>query len=369
MGAILALVILAAGVVFIGGQLGYIPSQSSVQTQQTQSIQGSGCYAGYTPPSGWLCTTLPLKLSLNDPLPSSGNAIASATIRIIDPLSLGTRESPATGSDGTVTTSNVFTTGESFVCYSAPTNFVTMYQPCFVPPIASTAAQVTSINVPLYDIRLGVYSTSASVTGGTTWTSTFSSYSFANTALDQIVASFTETETTNNAGYISTYNIVDKVNLLMCVEFNDGAAATATFDGYQYYVKVGTTSYYIYCFADGFSTISNNWALKTSGITSTFAKDLTGRYVSEAPDQSQVFTHNGITASGSSSMQLAGNTAIGGSVTFQLTMNKGSMTAGGTVTLQHKLYRYYDPVYFLAFGNGGPAAAQVGSTLTITLRN
>ena len=68
-------------------------------------------------------------------------------------------------------------------------------------------------------------------------------------------------------------------------------------------------------------------------------------------------------------MQLAGNAAIGGSVTFQLTMNKGSMTAGGSVTLQHKLYRYYDPVYFLAFGNGGPDAAQVGSTLTITLRN
>lgn len=367
LGIIIALALVGASVVYVGTTLGFLPTLSTVGTTTTPN----SCLGGYTPPAGFLCTQLPLKATLNDPLPTSSNAIGSATIAIYDPLTLSVRESLTTASDGTVSSANPYITGQKFVAKVTATNYVTAYEEFVVPAVAQSAAQVTTNLVPFYAIYLNTWSITASVTGGTTWTSSFSTYSFANTGLNQIVATFTISTVTNNRGYLSHYDIVNKLNRLFIAEFADGASATTTVDGCQFKGKVGTTTYCQFILPDGITTINPGYTLEQNAITTLWPKDATGRYQAASPI-SQSLIVNGITVTGSLTQQLQGNAQTGGTLSFPVTFNKAS--AGATMTWTLKLFYYSDVVRFHSsanLGSYGPDSTQTTTpgTMSIVLKN
>ena len=371
LGIVIALSLVGASVIYIGTTLGFIPTLSTVGTT-TPSAQS--CLSGYIAPPGFLCTQLPLKATLNDPLPTSSNAIGSATIAIYDPLTLAVKESVTTASDGTVNTANPFITGQKFVAKITATNYVTTFEEFVVPAVAQSAAQVTTNGVPFYAIYLNTWSLTAAVApGGSTWTSTFSTYSYANTALNQIVVTFTVSAVTNNRGYQSHYDIVNKLNRLFVAEFADGASASTTVDGCQFKGKVGTTTYCQFILPDGITTINPSYTLQSNAITTLWPKDATGRYQASSP-VSQSLTTNGITVTGALTSQLQGNVLTGGTVSFPITFNKGSLGAGSSMTWTVKLFYYSDVVRFHSSaenGSYGPDSTQTTTpgTLSITLKN
>ena len=354
------MVVIVVAVVFVGSALAGVNPFWKLSTTDTTAPPTTGT-AGCNPPAGYTCTSLPLGLSLTNPM--AGGAITSQDIKLYN--GLATTETPQTGSGGTVTSALTYQSGQALTAYMTGNSLVTLYQPFVVPPNPTGNTGLTTIQVPLYNFLLGGWTGTAfwqvTGSGGTTFTDNTQYFwsQFPSTTSTTITVNINEP--TNNRGYKTSYDILNALTQYLVVEASDAASATETIPNSQFFNKVGTTSYWQWIMPDG---LTPNYANGPSvGVMPTAN---TGRLLPWLVT-SQQLTINGATVTGSATLQVVGNTATGGNDNFNFILNKGSLGSGSSATISLKLFKYYSPYYFAINGNGGPNAAQIGSTFRLLI--
>ncbi|MEM4217899.1 MAG: hypothetical protein QXZ09_07730, partial [Candidatus Methanomethylicaceae archaeon] len=68
------------------------------------------------------------------------------------------------------------------------------------------------------------------------------------------------------------------------------------------------------------------------------------------------------------SRDVRGSTTVGGTYSFTITVNKGTLSAGGSADIAIEVWEYFDQSYFTNYGVGGPSAVQT-ATFTFTITN
>ena len=355
------MVVIVVAVVFVGSAIaGVNPfwTLSTTSTTAPTTNQGTG---GCSPPAGYTCTSLPLGLSLTNPL--AGGAITSQNIKIYN--GLADVETPQTGSGGTVTSAVTYQSGTALTAYMTGNSLVTLYQPFVAPPNPSGNTGLTTIQVPLFNFLLGGWTGTAfwqvTGSGGTTFSDNVQYFwaQFPSTTSTTISVSITEP--TNNRGYKTSYDILNALTQYLVIEASDAASATETIPKSQFFNKVGTTSYWQWIMTDGLTPSYGD-----GPSVGNMPVDSTGRLLPWLV-KNQDLTINGATVTGSATLQIVGNTSVGGTNTLTFVLDKGSLASGSSATITLKLYKYYSPYYFAVHGNGGPNAAQVGSSFRLLI--
>ena len=244
-------------------------------------------------------------------------------------------------------------------------SLVTLYQPFVVPPNPSGNTGLTTIQVPLFNFLLGGWTGTAfwqvTGSGGTTFSDNVQYFwaQFPSTTSTTISVSITEP--TNNRGYKTSYDILNALTQYLVIEASDAASATETIPKSQFFNKVGTTSYWQWIMTDGLTPSYGD-----GPSVGNMPVDSTGRLVPWLV-KNQDLTINGATVTGSATLQIVGNTSVGGTNTLTFVLDKGSLGSGSSATITLKLYKYYSPYYFAVHGNGGPNAAQVGDSFRLKI--
>ncbi len=162
----------------------------------------------------------------------------------------------------------------------------------------------------------------------------------------------TLSETAANSGWKASYDPTNLLNNYLVVQIDDGSGASsgtqyASITGLPRLIKSGTTTYYQVICPDG---------LIGSGVSGSAFKVVANSMSGGTAD--------GVCTGSLSTITIGGST-VGGSASFQWTVGVGSLTAGNLETFTIKVMDYYDPSYFTANGNGGPNAAQLGSSFVL----
>jgi hypothetical protein len=215
----------------------------------------------------------------------------------------------------------------------------------------------TSNIVAIYCITLGAWTMTNTGTGGTTFTSGTTYLIDAFTG-DSVTITTTLAETTANAGYVTTKDII-----------NPYVVGGVQQELYQYFVIRLTTT--------GTSLTVSGWPRSVLfGTTTTKTvicpDGLSGNgygtaYTVTTNAQSQGIRDTQCT--GALSLKTIGTTNYGGSVSFTWSVSDGALGSGSTQDLVLGMWYYYDPAYLKETNSGGPNDTQSGSDFTITFRS
>ena len=350
----------------------------TASTGNTYTIQSAGYQCG---------TGLTLALQVSDPLAGSGlnapvNTLYQGTTQI------DTCTGSSTGGCNSALTN--YQTGMQVWDKIALSNYPTIYVPIVVPPIPVSATLATSVNIPLYDYQIGAMSMTVIGSGGTSIASG-QVYWWAADTLTQVTLSTTLTETSNNKGWISTYDFIDGVMNNLVLEISDGGGASSnsqylTVSGPEYTYKAGVTNYWQYVLPDGRANQVNvqtgtspgaAWSsaqyFPTGGFgQGSYAVPTSGPLITGGSSNGPAAGSTGL--SGASTCQLISTTNYGCSLSFQTTVGKGNLAAGQQIILTYKLWENYDQNYFAKSGgtanpvSGQPTAANIGSSSTFTIK-
>jgi hypothetical protein len=320
-------------------------------TPSGQKLSGLGG-TGSTGPTTGISADLPIAWQCYDAL--TGSNCGAVTISVF----LGTASAPAetlvASASGSATSGHAYQTGTALTVEVSGNGKVTEFLPFTVPPVSSTSQ--TTNPVTLYAITLGSWTQSLTGTNGATTFVSGSQYALSTFTGSSTTITDSITESTNNAGYKNSYDIVNLINQYFVVRVDDGGGASSgsqylALSGLANNVKVGNTNYYFEVCPDGL----------ISGFGTTQVSS--GNYISVGGNS--FGSSSGCTGSGLS-LQTVGTTTSGGAVAFSFTVKQGSLTTGNVETLSFKMFYYTDPAYFAANGgNMGPNAVQTGSTFTI----
>jgi hypothetical protein len=253
----------------------------------------------------------PIKFFVNDPL--AGSAIGGASIYVYGSDKV-LRESLTTDTDGTKTSALPYQSGTVIYVKIAKTGYVTRWVTVTVPMMSQADAQSLASNfVPLQTVNLGTYTIKATDQFGNSYSSG-GTLNFTSLGVSTISVTFTIYNTEDNSGYVSSYDIINNVNLNAALLASTGGSSV-TVQGAGASVVRGTTTYWI--------TVLND-----EGLT----------------------------------RQLVGNQYVKPGVTsVTITFGKGSLTKGSTQAFAFKLQGYFDQSYFAANGIGGPDAVDLAS--------
>lgn len=286
---------------------------------------------------------------------NAGSNCGAVTINLYDPASRNLLESLTASSAGVATSGNTYDTGDNIVVRISGNSKVTQYFPMTVPAMdyGSSIASSTN-NVAIYCVTLGAWTMTNTGTGGTTFTSGTTYLIDAFTG-GSVTITTTLSETTANAGYVSTKDII-----------NPYVVGGVQQELYQYFVIRMTTT--------GTSLTINGWprsVLFGSTTTKTvicpdglsgMGYDSAYTVVSNAQSQGIRDTQ----CTGALSLKTIGNTNYGGAVTFVWSVADGALGSGSTQLLTLGMFYYYDPAYLKENNDGGPNDTQSGSDFTIT---
>jgi len=257
--------------------------------------------------AGMVSVTKPIKITVRDA--QAGLAVSGATVTIYD-SSLRPVEVMTTGTDGTATSAQAYTSGAQLYIAKAKSGYVTEYSQVIVPQMAKVDAESLSTiliaqtitNKPT--LAISVLDRNGNVISNS------GSFNMSGLQSAQFTVQIINTE--DNSGWKTSYNPIEKVNLGL-------AALTAPSD------KVVVT---------GIGTLVNR------GSTSNL--------VTPIPD-SQI------------TKQVIGSQVSGGSYAFTITVNRGTLQAGQTATVSISAIGGFDQAYYSSYGIGGPAAETLAS--------
>jgi hypothetical protein len=300
--------------------------------------------------SNQVVVTKPLSISCVDPIAAAN--CGAVTIKIFQGTSPTVLETLTASSTGVATSNNKYTSGTQLTLQISGNGKVTEFLSVVVPTGYVTD---TNIIINAYAVTLGSWAQTFTGTGGTTFVSG-NTYFLNQFPANTVTVTDSISETSTNAGYKSSYDIVNLLNQYFLVQVSDGGGAAgstqyATVTGLPHNVKSGNVNYYFVICPDG---------LSGSGIGSPY----------QVVSGSQSAGSSDPQCSGSGLTQYSsGNVVLGGSVGFSFTLQPGSLTAGNVETFTFKMFIYADPQYFLTNGNLGPNAVQTGSTFTLNIRS
>lgn len=302
-GVFLLLVIFIAGSIavinyFAPGALSSLPISVQKPTQ---------------PATNEIDVTKQLKVTVMDEL--AGSPIGSATVVIRDAQGLP-QETLATLSDGSATSSMLYTSGASLIFEISKAGYVTSFFSKTVPKMAPADAESLSVNpITIKAVKTAVPtitvldSNGAPVSDGAT-------LNFSGTSMTFTV---TVANTLDNSGWKTTTDPLNKVNL--------GLVAKAT---------------------------ASNGAV-ISGTGSLISRPEGAHLVTPIPD-------NAICK------QKVGNDypVYKGVYSYSITVNKGTLASGQTTVITIKVIGNFDTQYFNAYGIGSPSET-VLATFTFNL--
>jgi hypothetical protein len=292
-----------------------------------------------------------------------GTNCGAATLQIYQGSSSLSLETD-TASAGGLFTTGTYPSGTALTLKisgaTCSTTCVTEYLPFTVPQMdPGSAISSTYNNVNVYDVVLGAWTITNAGSGGTTFTSG-GTYYISQFSGNTVTVTTTLSETTTNAGYKSSYDVTNLLNLYFILQISDGAGASsstqyATFTGAAHTSKSGNTNYYFWACPDGLSgqgyaATGGAFGLAQQGQSAGSADASCAGALSQHP------------------APVGTNAYAGGSTATQWTLGLGSLTTGNKETFSIATYEYADWAYFAANGNLGPNAAQVGSTFTIGIQ-
>ena len=325
---------IGAVVIILLAVTGYISlPNASVSNVQTTGAKG-------------VVVTKPLQLGCVDPVAAAN--CGAVTVTLNAGSSNNVLETLTATSSGVATSTNSYTSGTQLNVRVSGNSKANQYLPFTVPTAYTTD---TNIVATIYAVTLGAWTQVFTGTGGTTFTSsTTQNHGLNGFSGNTVTITVSISETTNNAGIKSSYDVNNLLNLYWLIQIDDGGGAAtstlyATVNGLPNLSKVGNTNYYFVVCPDG---------LSGSGIGTPY-KVVTG---------SQSAGSFSSICSGSLTLQTIGNQVFGGSAGFSFSIAVGSLTTS-VETFQFKMYYYSDPAYFVTNGNLGPSATQSGSTFTI----
>lgn len=286
----------------------------------------------------------------------SGSNCGAVTVNLYEPASRDQLESLTASSSGVATSGNIYATGKNLVLRISGNSMVTTYFPMTVPAMdyGSSIASTTN-NVALYCVTLGAWTMTNAGTGGTTF-STGAVYIIDQFSGDTVTITTTLSETTTNAGYITSKDITNP--------FKDSSGATKEL--YQYFVVRLTTT--------GSSLSITGWPRSvlfgsTTTKTAICPDGLSGTgygsaYTVTTNSQSQGVRDSICT--GALSIKTIGNTNYGGSSSFSWGVTRSGLGSGSTQLLTLGMWYYYSPDYLKDNNDGGPNDTQSGSDFNIT---
>lgn len=262
----------------------------------------------------------PLYFTTGDPI--AGGVIVSATIVVYDSTNKKVESLTSDATTGAIATTNSYYPGTDLVAAISKANYVTRYVPFKVP---STLTH-TLYNQPVYNIKLetfllGSYTVKAVDSSGVSYATT-NFYNFTANATTSVSMTFTVYEATDNKGWWSSYDSLDKVQQNMILVGLTTDSYLVVQGGTPY--SRGTSSYHISALPDGYPVVGTNPA----GLT-------------------RVKVGNDYPAQGVCSVSY--------------TFGKGSLAAGSSQWMNFTMYDYADQAYFAANGIGGPNAASVAT--------
>jgi hypothetical protein len=275
---------------------------------------------GGTTPAGTVVVTKPLKIFVQDAL--GGGPIASATVNVYN-MNHVRIDNATTGSDGTATTGNSYTSGTQLILNVSKSSdmneFVTITVPQMTP--ADAQAQTTNpVTVGEYVIGTGALTVVNTANG----TSLHTGYwmNFTTDSVTQYTVTVTLTNTVDNTGWLTSYDPLDGVNQGLITKIYSSSTGLAVTGDISTVVNRGGVNYFFHPIQD-----------------SQFDKQKVGTTYP---------TYQGTS-------------------TFTITINKGSLAAGSSETLTIDIREYFDPAYFNLYGNGGPNDASLTS-FTLVMR-
>src|SRR3990167_3547846 len=243
-----------------------------------------------------------------------GSNCGAVTVNVYDPVSRNLLESLTASSAGVATSGNQYRTGDNINVRISGNSRVTQYFPVTVPAMdyGSSIASTSNI-VAIYCITLGAWTMVNTGTGGTTFV-TGTTYLIDAFSGGSVTITTTLSETTANAGYVSTKDII-----------NPYVVGGVQNELYQYFVIRMTTT--------GTSLTINGWPRSTLfGTTTTKTvicpDGLSGNgygtaYTVTTNAQSQGIRDTQCT--GALSLKTIGNTNYGGTASFVWSVADGAL--------------------------------------------
>lgn len=343
----------------LAGIVAFNPGLIGLTTTKGGGGSGSGggitCLNGFTFPSIYQCVNAAtLTFALNDPLAKA--AVATATLTVYNPDgSSAFGDSGSTSSSGQWTTNGKYGTGQKLIVSIVKSTYITVYQALTVPPAQASATSPTNIQIPIFTTLLGAWTNTVTGNPGGSAIAHNDPYFFNSQAspVTSLQISWTLSESTNNAGFIPSYDVWNGLTQNLVMQADDGGSGTTTVSGFQYEGKSGTTTYDFWTIPSGVTINTGQDGVTLSGVT---------------------IAPSGATQKYDSLSQ----TSTGGSYTWSFNVKIGSLTAGGSMTETFKLYYNASPLYWL-YGKGentggaqqsslGPNAAQSGSNFAIVFK-
>ena len=357
-----AIVLAVVIVLSVGGYISITPNHVGLAVTSVGNTTGAG--------SGNLCAAaLPLQFTVFDGL--AGGAINAPTMNIY--LGQLIKESPTVSSAGVATTGNSYNTGTNLIIkLSGGTGAaVTEFLPFTVPPITCGSNQSNNI-VTIYDVTLGAWTLTATGPSGTTFTSTGTKYlsQFPGGASAISTVSVTDSETTTNAGYLTTVDILNSLVQNFVVQAKDtGTGLSIT--GFNTQQSVGTTRYFFNVCPDGIVLGSNGGygqSYTVSGSNTNYQENAKNN---PATNGALTYPSNGASpqCQGSLSKQTIGVNTLGGNAYFSFGVSVGSLAAGSNEQIVVSNQAYASLSFFAAQTSLGPNAAAQGSSFTFSFTN
>ncbi len=338
------------------GILGGTPGQNVITTTTTSGQTGSGNVVTF--------------INFLDVDPGAQSDISSATISVYPAAGVvigGQSYSGAqlsetiTSSTSAVKSGDQYPAGATLFLKVAKANYVTEYDQVVVP--APTANQIQGglpVSLTVYQPLLGtasvvvannlgytLTSNSSSTGWGTTYTNAHDAamghYNYTTAGTSSVTFTITLYNTAANSGWADSYDPINLQNWNLVSQLSTTGTSVAV-SGITQSRAVGSSTYWFQQMNSGYDS--------TSGL----ACSETG---------ANCVSNSGV--SGGWTQFTVGQTVYGGSTSYSISVNKGSLAHGSTQELVIQFYDYSSVSWFIANGNYGANSATLGSAFDFWL--
>jgi hypothetical protein len=316
---------------------------------------------------GLIATTLPLSISVTDPLDKT--TITGPTDLTFYTPSGGFIAYCATTAGYCTTTGTSFTSGQSVVVSMFTEFYVDSWIPMTIPYVPAGAAGITAIPLSLYQLdnqsfvptfQIGTTPVAAGVTIGCGGAPPCYKYNFTNTAAQSVTLSMNYVFA--NSGYLNCnpstglqYDIINNICQTATLQITDTSNGLSV-KGMPRQYSSGTTRYWWAIMPDGVGIHS-----PLNGGMGTMAQIKTpGAGLEQGISDSNT--------AGSLTEQTIGNNLFGGVATATFQVQQGSLGSGALENLTVTLFVNANPTYFPVNNNLGPNVVNASTPFTIIFK-